>query len=71
MIFAFKKCGVKTEPDYEIICCDAEWQRREKVAEGFTKKYDVRYLVRHENHGSAEAAITREKQIKKWSVNGR
>lgn len=42
------------------------WQHREKVAEGFTKKYDVRYLVWYENHGSVEAAIIREKQIKKW-----
>jgi len=43
------------------------WQHKEKVADGFTKKYGVRYLVWYESHSTPEAAITREKQIKKWN----
>jgi len=33
---------------------------------GFTKKYNVHSLVWYEVHDSAETAIQREKQIKKW-----
>ncbi|RPJ15769.1 MAG: GIY-YIG nuclease family protein, partial [Desulfobacteraceae bacterium] len=34
--------------------------------DGFTKTYDVHNLVWYENHMTAESAITKEKQIKKW-----
>ena len=43
------------------------WQHRESLAEGFTKKYDVKQLVWYELHSDVRAAITREKQIKKWN----
>jgi putative endonuclease len=43
------------------------WQHQEKQVEGFTKKYDVKKLVWFEQHESAESAIAREKQIKKWN----
>ena len=36
------------------------------VIEGFTGRYDVRRLVYYERHGTMEAAINREKQIKSW-----
>jgi len=39
---------------------------REKLSEGFTKKYNVTKLVWYEPHSTARAAITREKEIKKW-----
>jgi putative endonuclease len=42
------------------------WQHRSKVVEGFTAKYGVDKLVYYEAHGSAESAIVREKQLKKW-----
>ena len=42
------------------------WQHREKQADGFTKQYGVAKLVWYEEHATAEAAITREKQIKCW-----
>ena len=42
------------------------WQHKSKVVEGFTTKYGVDKLVYYEAHGSAEAAIVREKQLKKW-----
>ncbi len=34
--------------------------------EGFTRKYHIKKLVYFEVHDSAESAITRENQIKKW-----
>jgi len=42
------------------------WQHREGIVEGFSKKYHVKRLVYYELHASAEAAIIREKQIKRW-----
>ena len=42
------------------------WQHRNGYVEGFTKRYSVKKLVHYEIHQSAESAITREKQIKKW-----
>jgi putative endonuclease len=43
------------------------YQHREKLIEGFTKQYDVSRLVYYEVHSDIEAAITREKQMKKWN----
>jgi putative endonuclease len=42
------------------------WMHREHVVEGFTSRYDVTKLMWFEAHNSIEAAITREKQIKRW-----
>ena len=42
------------------------WQHREREADGFTKRYHVHKLVWFEMHESMEAAISREKEIKKW-----
>ena len=43
------------------------WEHREGVADGFSKRYGVKDLVYYELHEDAVAAITREKQIKKWN----
>jgi putative endonuclease len=43
------------------------WQHKEKIAEGFTKKYGVSRLVYFETTENVEAAILREKQLKKWN----
>jgi putative endonuclease len=43
------------------------YQHREKLIEGFTRQYDVSRLVYYEVHSDIEAAITREKQMKKWN----
>ena len=43
------------------------YEHREGLADGFTKEYGVKSLVWYEIHGDAIAAITREKQIKKWN----
>ena len=40
------------------------YEHREKLIEGFTKKYNVYKLVYFEETESIEAAILREKQIK-------
>jgi len=42
------------------------WQHKEKLVDGFTKKYGVTRLVYYEPHPGAESAIIREKQMKKW-----
>jgi len=42
------------------------WQHKNKMVEGFTRKYNVNKLVYYEVHPNAESAITREKQMKKW-----
>jgi putative endonuclease len=42
------------------------YEHKNNLVEGFTKKYNVHRLVWYEIHDSAESAITREKQIKKW-----
>ncbi|WP_420474564.1 GIY-YIG nuclease family protein [Noviherbaspirillum sp. ST9] len=43
------------------------WEHREGVVDGFTKEHGVKHLVWYEMHADAIAAITREKQIKKWN----
>ena len=43
------------------------YQHKHNLIEGFTKKYGVHTLVYFELHGDMHAAITREKQIKKWN----
>ena len=41
-------------------------QHKQSGIPGFTKKRRVHILVWYEMHGTMEAAITREKQIKEW-----
>ncbi|MDP1653868.1 MAG: GIY-YIG nuclease family protein [Rhodocyclaceae bacterium] len=43
------------------------WEHRNNAAEGFTKSYGVHTLVYYEQHATMGAAITREKQLKKWN----
>jgi putative endonuclease len=43
------------------------WEHKSNLVDGFTKRYDVRMLVYFEQHADMTAAITREKQIKKWN----
>ena len=42
------------------------WQHKNDAHEGFTKKYGVHHLVWYEETPDIEAAILREKQMKKW-----
>lgn len=43
------------------------WHHKNDKIEGFTRDYQVHMLVYFEVHGDMEAAICREKQIKKWN----
>jgi putative endonuclease len=43
------------------------WEHKTDAAAGFTSRYGVHQLVWYEVHESIEAAITREKQMKKWN----
>ncbi|MFM9890998.1 MAG: GIY-YIG nuclease family protein [Rickettsiales bacterium] len=42
------------------------WEHKEGIVPGFTKRYGIKLLVYYEVHESIEAAITREKSIKRW-----
>ena len=42
------------------------YEHRNKLVDGFTKKYNLTRLVYYECHDSVEAAIAREKTIKRW-----
>ncbi len=42
------------------------YEHKNKLIEGFTKKYNITKLVYYEISNDVEAAITREKQIKGW-----
>ena len=42
------------------------WEHRNGLAEGFTKRYDVKALVYFEIHQDAQGAIAREKKFKRW-----
>jgi putative endonuclease len=43
------------------------WEHKEKLVEGFTKKYHVDMLIYYEVCGDAISSISREKQIKAGS----
>jgi len=42
-------------------------QHKQGIFEGFTKKYDINRLVYFEFYSDVNAAITQEKQLKKWN----
>ena len=42
------------------------WEHKNKVVEGFTKKYNVDKLVYYELTENIESALNREKQLKRW-----
>jgi len=45
------------------------YQHKSKALAGFTAKYGVNRLVWFETHDDVTAAISREKEIKKWRRN--
>jgi putative endonuclease len=42
------------------------YEHKNKLVEGFTKKYNINKLVYFEHTHDVNVAITREKEIKKW-----
>ena len=45
------------------------YEHKNKLIEGFTKKYNITRLVYYETTSDVRAAIQREKQIKGWLRN--
>ena len=43
------------------------WMHRNDVVPVFTKQYGVKMLVWYEPHETRQAALTRERQMKKWN----
>ena len=43
------------------------WEHKNDQVQGFTKRYGVHRLVYYELHEQMMAAISREKQMKKWN----
>ncbi len=43
------------------------YQHQQKLIPGFTQKYNCTRLVWFEPHSTARAAISREKEIKRWN----
>ena len=41
-------------------------EHRQGLADGFTREYNVHWLAYYEETTSVEAAIAREKQLKRW-----
>jgi putative endonuclease len=42
------------------------YEHKNNLVDGFTKKYSIHRLIWYEPHETAETAIIRERQIKKW-----
>lgn len=42
------------------------WQHKNKIVEGFTKRYNVDKLVYYEWSRDIQSALRREKQLKNW-----
>ena len=42
------------------------YEHKNKLVDGFTKKYNVNKLVYHEHATDIHAALAREKEIKRW-----
>lgn len=43
------------------------YEHKHDLVDGFTKNYQCHALVWYETHETADAAIRRERQIKKWN----
>ena len=43
------------------------WEHKQGLVAGFTRQHRLKKLVWYESHETAEFAITREKQIKRWN----
>jgi len=42
------------------------YEHKQKLSDGFTKKYNVTRLAYYEETGDVQTALAREKEIKKW-----
>jgi putative endonuclease len=54
-------CGVTSKLERRV------WQHKNHRLSGFTDRYNIERLVYFERYGDIRNAISREKQIKRWS----
>ncbi|RJR17225.1 MAG: GIY-YIG nuclease family protein [Nitrospiraceae bacterium] len=67
--FVYLMCSKRNGTLYTGVTSDLikrVYQHRNNLVEGFTQKYDVHRSVWYEMHETAEAVITKEKQLKAW-----
>ncbi len=43
------------------------WEHKNNLVAGFTKRYDIHFLVWYELHESMESALEQEKRMKEWT----
>ena len=43
------------------------YEHQQNIVKGFTEKYNVHHLVYYETTSDVQAALQREKQLKKWN----
>ena len=43
------------------------YEHQQNIVKGFTEKYNVHHLVYYETTSDIQAALQREKQLKKWN----
>ena len=43
------------------------WEHKNKLARGFTQKYNIDILIYYEVYDDPQTAMAREKQLKNWS----
>ncbi|HEX9997539.1 MAG TPA: GIY-YIG nuclease family protein [Abditibacterium sp.] len=43
------------------------WQHKTQESEGFSARYNLTFLVHHQEFGDVRDAIEREKELKKWA----
>ncbi|MBI2642534.1 MAG: GIY-YIG nuclease family protein [Candidatus Wildermuthbacteria bacterium] len=43
------------------------YEHQQNIIKGFTEKYNVHHLVYYETTSNVQAALQREKQLKKWN----
>ena len=55
-----------TRQFYVYILVRRVYEHREGLDDGVTRKYNIHWLVYYEETTDVEAAIAREKQIKRW-----
>ena len=68
--FVYLLCNQKNGTLYVGVTNDLirrTFEHKNGLADGFTKKHDVKNLAWYEVHEDIEQAILREKQIKKWN----
>ncbi len=42
------------------------YEHKQKLGDGFTRRYNITWLVYYEDTGDVFAALEREKQLKRW-----